>query len=392
MEGEFVPALVLNGAGARTAYQVGALKALGEILSQSKSPFGIICGTSAGSINCAYISSRADEWSRATESLAQIWSQLYLDEIFETSGISLSRISSAWISRIITGNLVKNHKSSNYMLDTKPMSKLLSQKINFSAIHQHILKENLRGVAFNCMEYFDQTSITFFDAHPRFLPWTHAGRKGLRCELEKKHVMASTAIPLLFPPIKIENSYFGDGCLRQVSPLSPAIHLGADRILSVGIRQRKKETKNVAEHVKRQSPAIAEILGEVFNALFLDSLDPDIERLELINYSINNNFPIISKNKNGLREIPILHLTPSKNLGDLVPELIDTLPIVLRYFIKGLGASDVLGQGRDLISYLAFTKEFITPLLQLGYEDTMMRKTEIIDFMSGCLFSKIIGP
>ncbi|MGZ3790387.1 MAG: patatin-like phospholipase family protein [Bacteriovorax sp.] len=380
-ENVFVPALVLNGAGARTAYQVGALKALGEIFPQEKSPFGIICGTSAGSINGAYISSHAEDWKTATESLAQIWSQLYLDQIFETSGYSLSRISSAWISRILLGDLHKRHRESNHMLDTKPLGKLLTEKIDFPAIHQHIHKKNLQAVSFTSIEYFEQTTVTFFDAHPDLLEWTHTGRKGVRCELDKKHVLASTAIPVFFPPVKIGGSYFGDGCLRQSSPLSPAIHLGADRILSIGIRQKKKETKHVSEHIKRQPPAFAEILGELFNALFLDSLDPDIERLERINEAIRNASSGMSDSRFGLREIPNLHLAPSCNLGDLIPDIINNLPVVFRYFIKGLGASDFNSQGKELISYLAFTKECVNPLLSLGFEDTMKRKAEILKFM-----------
>lgn len=376
VENKLVPALVLNGAGARTAYQVGALKALGEIFPQPKSPFGIICGTSAGSINGAYLSSRADQWNTATLSLAQIWEKLSLDQVFETNGYSLTRISSTWISRVISGDFLKTHKSSNYMLDTKPLAKLLSHKIDFSAIGKQIKKGNLQAVSFTTIEYFEQTTVTFFDALPGVLEWTHQGRKGLRCELEKKHVMASTAIPIFFPPVKIEGSYFGDGCLRQSSPLSPAIHLGADRILSIGIRQKRKETKHVQEHIKRQPPAFAEILGEIFNALFLDSLDPDIERLERVNQTIKLN-PSAK-----LREIPNLHLTPSRNLGELLPDIIKDLPIVLRYFIKGLGASDTRKQGKELISYLAFTKACVAPLLTLGYEDTMKRKKEIIEFMN----------
>lgn len=384
---EYVPAIVLNGAGARTAYQVGAIKALGEIFPETKSPFGIICGTSAGSINAAYIASRANEWDAATIALAEMWSKIYLEQIYETSGLSLSRISSAWIQRIALGGRVKTHQGSNYMLNTKPLSKLLSEKINFSAIHQNIQQGILQAVSVTCLEYFEQTTISFFDANQSCLEWTHSGRKGIRCELEKKHIMASTAMPLLFPPIKIEGHYFGDGCLRQSSPLSPAIHLGADRIVSIGIRQKKKKTKHVSEHVKVQPPAYAEILGELFNALFLDTLDPDIERLERINDAIKQGVqPKAIRDQFALREIPILHLSPSRNLGELVPDIIKDFPLVLRYLIKGLGASDIDKQGKELISYLAFTKECVTPLLNLGYEDTMEREDEIREFMAEDLF------
>ncbi|MDD4974647.1 MAG: hypothetical protein PHY93_09880 [Bacteriovorax sp.] len=271
------------------------------------------------------------------------------------------------------------------MLDTKPLAKLLSKEIDFTLIRKNIEKGILQAVSFSSIEYFEQTTVIFFDADPRFPEWTSAGRKGVRCELGKKHVMASTAIPIFFPPIHIGDSYFGDGCLRQISPLSPAIHLGADRIISIGIRQERKNTKHVSAHVKRQSPAIAEILGELFNALFLDSLDPDIERLQRINDSIENQFlkdSFKTKWQTNLRVIPILHLAPSRNLGELIPDIIKQFPLVLSYFIKGLGASDSDEQGKELISYLAFTKECVTPLMSLGYEDTMKKKNMISEFMN----------
>lgn len=379
----FVPALVLNGGGARTAYQVGVIKALGEIFIQASCPFGIICGTSAGSINAGYLASRADQWTIATQDLAQIWSELLLEQIYETSGLSLTRISSSWISRTILGGRGVNNQNSNYMLDTKPLSHLLSEKINFPAIHQHILKGNLQGVAITSVEYFEQMTVSFFDADPRFQEWSHSGREGRRCELEKRHVLASAAMPVFFPPVRIKGAYFGDGCLRQSSPLSPAIHLGADRIISVGIREQKKRSNQVSGTIKRQSPALAEILGELFNALFLDNVDPDVERLQRINDAIKNGYlPARSKDQLLLREIPILQLTPTRNLSELIPDILENFPLTLRYFIKGLGASDSEDQGKELVSYLAFTKECVIPLLTLGYKDTMLKKTEIQAFMN----------
>ena len=375
--------LVLNGAGARTAYQAGVIKALGEIFPQDICPFSIICGTSAGSINSAYISSRANEWKEATKALSEFWGKIRLEQVFETSGISLSRISSAWISRVVLPGFVKGNETSNYMLDTKPLLQLISEEIDFKAIRNNIEKGILQGVSFSCIEYFEATTAIFFDANPRFQEWSSVGRKGIRCELEKKHIMASTAIPLFFPPIKIGESFYGDGCLRQTSPLSPAIHLGADRIISIGIREQRENNKAVFNHQKRASPAFAEILGELLNALFLDSLDPDIERLGRINDAIKGQFHDGNlRPGSSLRFIPLLQLAPSRNLGELVPEIIKNFPLILRYLIRGLGASDSDKQGRELISYLAFTKECVVPLIELGYEDTIKKKQLIIDFMN----------
>ena len=382
-DNKIAPALVLNGAGAKTAYQVGVIKAFGEILPDKICPFTIICGTSAGSINAAYISSRANEWQKSTEKLAELWGHIRLEQIYETSGLSLSQISSAWISRVALAGLVKNQKASNYMLDTKPLERLLSKEIDFPAISQHIRKGILQAVSFTSVEYFQETTVIFFDAHSKIDEWVGAGRKGIRSELGKQHVMASAAVPIFFPPIGIGDSFYGDGCLRQTSPLSPAIHLGADRIVSIGIRQERKNTKHVSNITKRQSPALAEILGELFNALFLDSLDPDIERLQRINDAIKNQLSKDTFNRRShLKVIPILHLTPSRNLGELIPNVIKNFPLVFRYFIKGLGASDTNEQGKELVSYLAFTKECVEPLMSLGYEDTMRKKEIIYEFMN----------
>lgn len=377
------PALVLGGGGARAAYQVGVLRALGEILPHKKLPFGILCGTSAGSINAAYLAARAEDWSQATEQLARIWMNLELKDIYDTSGLSLSRIASAWVTRTAFGGWLSSRQASNHLLDTKPLEKLLLQEVDFSKISTHIRNQVVQGVCFSAVQYFAQTTVSFFDAADEVQDWEHSGRKGIRGQLEARHVMASSAIPVFFPPVQINDAYFGDGSLRQTCPLSPAIHLGAERIVSVSIRTQKKKTKKVSELVKRQPPALAEIIGEIFNSLFLDSLDADIERLQRVNEAVRHYAQRpLSPIAPPLREIPILSLAPSRNLGEFAPNLMKEFPIIIRYLFNGLGVSDKDEQGKELISYLAFIKEQIKPLADLGYEDTLRRRQELQEFMA----------
>lgn len=381
-----VPALTLSGGGARSAYQVGVLRALGEILPQEQIPFPILCGTSAGSVNVAYLAARAGSWQTATTELSKIWGNLRLDDIYETNGLAISKIATAWISRTLLGGLGATSGAANYLLDTKPLEKLIRREIDFSAIETHLHKGRLEAISVSTVEYFAQSTVSFYASHTRVLDWSHSGRRSQRCALDRRHVLASAAIPVFFPPVKIDKTFYGDGCLRQTSPLSPAIHLGASRILSVGIRPFRGEEGSELALSKRRPPSLAEILGEMLNALFLDSIETDIERAERINSALAD----LSKHKGfafsrPLRPVPILHLAPSQSLTELMPEVIDRFPALLAYCIKGLGVSESKLQGKELLSYLAFLPECTQPLMELGYTDTLKRKHDITAFMASDL-------
>lgn len=372
-------ALVFSGGGARGAYQAGAVRALAEILPGTRSPFRIINGTSAGAINACYIAAHVDRWSEAADKLAKIWLALELEDIYNTSSLSLSTIALAWISRIAMGGQAGTGKRANYLLSTKPLFKLLSSNIDFAAIRRHVHTGHLHGVSFETVQYFNGASIAFFEGHAGIQDWSRSHRFGQRTALNVCHVMASAAIPMFFPPVKIGPSYYGDGTLRQTAPLSPAIHMGADRILSIGIRPLYVNPP--PPETVGKPPAFAEIAGEMLNALFLDSMDSDVERLSRVNDTITRLGPHVQAHSFALREIPILQLRPSRSLTELIPPLLQYFPTTLRYFFKGMGVSDRDAQGQELISYLAFLKECITPILELGYQDTQARRDEILAFM-----------
>jgi NTE family protein len=374
--------LVLTGGGARASYQVGALLALSEILPTEACPFQTICGTSAGAINAAYIASHCTDWKSSAQNLAQLWNQLELKQVYRTDGISLTQIAMSWISRTLLGGKGGTRKRANYLLNTEPLGKLIENEVDFQKIQEAIEKKHLHAVSISSVHYFTGTTVSFFSGRKECQPWSRSNRIGLKRPLNVNHILASAAIPIFFPPVEVENDYYGDGCLRQTTPLSPAVHLGATKILSIGIRhdRRKSDADKILQGSIRHSPSLAEIVGELMNSLFLDSLEADVERLQRINESMAR-LAKESQMKNlvGMRQIPILQLRPSKDLGEVVPELLHHFPPTLRYLLHGLGVSK--NEGKDLLSYLSFFKDCIGPILELGYEDTLKRKDEIRAFV-----------
>ncbi len=372
--------LVLTGGGARVAYQAGVIRALKDILPSETIPFKILAGTSGGGINAAYLAARASNWVEAAESLHELWFNLQLENIYRTSSMSLTGIAFAWVTRTLFGG-VNGTRRANYLLDTRPLHHLIHKNIDFDRIEDHLRSGSLHAIALSTLQYFQDKTVSFFQSGEGIDNWERAGREGRSERLTIDHVLASAAIPVFFPPVRIGDQFYGDGCVRQTTPLSPAIHLGADRLLCIGIKHQP--SANDPQPPIPKSPTIAQISGELFNALFMDPLSADAERLRRINDSIDKFRPHPdSLDRPTLRKIPILNLMPSRNLMDVLPSLLKYFPPYLRYLFHGLGASDRDKQGQALISFLAFFPECTRPMLELGYEDTLARKSEIIDFMA----------
>lgn len=370
--------LVLTGGGARAAYQVGAISALAEILPRMSIPFPVLSGTSAGGINIAYLASHATSWPKAAQDLRALWHSLHLEKIYRTDGLSLGAIAMSWISRTILGGRAGTRKNANYLLSTQPLRELLSEVVSFDQMRRSIMNGHIQGVSFTATHYFEGRSISFFEAAPEIEEWRRSNRAGIRVPLSVEHVMASAAIPVFFPPVVIEDVAYGDGCLRQTTPLSPAIHLGADRLLCIGIRP---ERRGQSVQGRTTKPSLAQIGGEMMNALFLDSLESDIERMMRINQSMQAMDEDSRRKHFGeLRQIPILSLRPSRDLAEVLPKLLHTFPAGMRYLLKGIGTTN--HEGGELLSYLAFEAECVGPLMELGYQDTLQKKSEIIDFMA----------
>jgi NTE family protein len=382
--------LVLTGGGARAAYQVGVLSALSEILPAGKNPFPVLAGTSAGAINIAYLASRADistgHFKDVCGGLKNLWENLSIEKIYRTDGFSLGAIATGWISRTLLGGKVGTRKTVNYLLNTEPLKQLLLREVDFGKISAAIGSGSLKGVSFTATHYEEGLSVSFFNGK-NVKEWTRSSRLGLQTEIAVEHILASASIPIFFPPVLINGSAFGDGCLRQTTPLSPAIHLGAEKLLCIGIKPKRKigATATSLQHILAPSKSsaaasLAQIGGELMNSLFLDSLDSDIERMERINISLQS-FTDKAREKHfgELRQIPILSLGPSRDLSEVVPNLIKKFPFMMRYLLRGIGASD--REGSNLVSYLAFDPDFLKPLMEIGYHDTFAERAAVEEFM-----------
>ncbi len=375
--------LILTGGGARAAYQVGALRAIVEVVGDGRNPFPVITGVSAGAINGAALAARADDFSGGVRRLAATWLTLSPERVYRTDMLSVASIGGRWIRNLTSGGLV-TLRQVNHLLDTTPLRELLTERIPLDTIPGHIAAGRLRALGVTATSYLTGTAVTFFDGPPGLNAWARSRRLGRHERLTIDHVMASAAIPVFFPPVRLGDIYYGDGQIRLTEPLSPAIHLGADRLLAVGVRYLRtaEETQslNTDQGAQRVLP-VSQVAGVLLNALFLDHLDSDTERLERINHSLGLATP-----KGGLQDespfrvIPVLTLRPSRELGGLAADQMDHFPRVVRYLLRGMGAGR--RGGSDLVSYLAFERSYVDRLQTLGYEDTLARKGELEEFFA----------
>jgi NTE family protein len=356
---------VLRGGGARPAYQIGALRAVAEILPPGRFPFQVVAGISAGAINGVVVACAAHDLGHGVEALRQTWASLTPDRIFRTGAIKLASIGSRWVRDLSGGGLLGGH-SINYLLDSAPLRAMLAERLPFARLRRHLRSGRLRGVAVSATSYQTGTGVS----------WSE--RAGERTRLTLDHVMASAAIPVFFPPVKVGDGFYGDGCVRMVYPMSPAIHMGAQRILAISVRAARDEPAGPAAP-SAGTPPMSQIAGVLLNAVFLDSLDVDLERLERINRTLSY-VPSerIAARELELRPIPVLALRPSTDLGNLASDEYHRFPAMLRYLLKGIGATE--DSGSDLLSYLAFEPVYIGRAMELGYQDTMARKDEVEAF------------
>ena len=374
--------LVLTGGGARAAYQVGVIKALSEIMDTDESPFKVMTGVSAGAINTAYLLSRADHFKIAAQGLWDLWERLDSEKVYRSDAVSLAGLGSKWLGTVGMGGLMGREKA-NHLLDTTPLRTLLGQELHLDRLPNFFKKGILKGASFSVTNYLTGTAISFFDGEEAIQPWIRSTRIGVKVPLTLEHVMASSAIPVFFPPESIDGALYGDGCIRLSSPLSPSLHLGTDKIIAVGIRYMRTNEQIVEmnQSLKRTELSIAEIGGVLLNAVFLDSLENDAERLERINHTISlMTHEQRLANPNQLRQVPLLVLRPSQDLGQLARGTLKEFPRMIRFLLKGIGAKD--DKGWDLLSYLAFEKAYTGQLIELGYYDTIRKKTMIEDFIS----------
>ncbi len=370
--------LVLPGGGARAAYQVGVLRAIARLLPKNApSPFKVITGTSAGSINATALAIHAQNFRKGVFRISRVWKNFHSDHVFRTDPLGIARTGAHWMATMMLGGLGRYNPSS--LLDRAPLRRLLQHSLAFEEIQKSIDAGVLHALGISASNYTTGQSVVFFQGNDSIEPWDKGNRTGFRSAITIDHLLGSSAIPMVFSATRINNHYFGDGSMRQISPLSPALHLGADRLFVVGIR---KAGNHITQHDKVVSyPSIAEIASHVLNSIFLDNLDPDLERLERINRTISL-IPNRRLEQGGvtLRHINVLTISPSEDIGEIAQRHARLMPRTLRFLLRGIGA--VGDHGSTLLSYLIFEKPYCRDLITLGYKDAMASKDEILNFLN----------
>jgi NTE family protein len=373
--------LVLTGGGARSAYQVGVLLALAELLPRSRNPFQVIVGTSAGAVAASVLAAEAHRWRRAVGGLERVWANFRSGQVFHVDGPHMLRAGAHWVLSLISGGLVLAPPRS--MLDNSPLRGLLERHVDSGGIRRSIARGHLRAFALCSTSYMSGCSVAFFDGVESIRDWSRAQRIGRRCEFTLDHLMASAAIPLLFPPMKIDGEYFGDGAMRQLNPLSPAIHLGADRLLVIGVRARR--AGGVAlNRLQAAMPTPGEIFGYMLDTLFTDQIYGDLEQLERINTLVES-APDAAR---GERHVETLMLAPSVDPREIAARYLAEIPRGLRALLRVIGGRDIAGA--QLASYLMFESGYTRALIELGYRDAMEARSALIAFMSGARLPAVL--
>ncbi|HVN35010.1 MAG TPA: patatin-like phospholipase family protein [Casimicrobiaceae bacterium] len=365
--------LVLPGGGARAAYQVGALRAIARVLpARAAQPFPVICGTSAGAINAAVLASNADSFRRGVARLVRWWRAIAVTDVYRADFVTLMRHGTQLLASLGGGGLGPERATS--LLDNTPLRRLLATGIDAAKIHAHVDAGNLHAVAINATSYGSGHAVTFYDGAPELAPWHRVRRRGARCALDIDHVMASAAIPLVFPAVRLGDDYYMDGSVRQMAPLAPALHLGAARVVAVAIGQF---TGQAVTSAPPRYPSLGQIAGHALSSVFLDNLGADLERL----YAINR-IAAAAGGRAGAeaRHVDALVLAPSTDLGALAVQYAHRLPRGVRYLLRGLGSTH--GTGSNLLSYLLFDREYCRALMRVGYADAMARREEIVAFLA----------
>ncbi|WKB54145.1 patatin-like phospholipase family protein [Eleftheria terrae] len=383
--------LVLMGGGARAAYQVGVLEAIAAIYQDcgaahgGGNPFPIIAGTSAGAINGAALACRADDFVGAVDALCQVWSGFHAEQVYRADSFGVMRTGARWLSMLSLGWVIARWRRARprSFLDNTPLAGLLQRLVALERIEELMRDGHLQALAVTASSYSSGQHVTFYQSRDDILPWTRTQRLAMHDRLTHDHLLASSAIPFVFPAVPLGLAgtveYFGDGSMRQAAPISPAVHLGAQRILVVGAgRLHEPPGRRL---VSQDYPNLAQIAGHALSNIFLDALAVDVERLQRINHTLALMPPEL-RARTSLRPLEVLVIAPSQRLDDIAGRHVGALPVPIRAMLRALGVTSVPGdtRGAALASYLLFESDYTTELMALGRDDTLARREEVERF------------
>ena len=371
-------ALVLSGGGARAAYQVGVLKGIAQLVPKgSPNPFPIICGTSAGAINAAGLAGYAGRYHVGVRRLESVWRHFHSEQIYRCDTWGMLRQSAGWLLSLFLGG--RFHHRGSSLINGEPLGRLLERMISFDDIQHNIDNQQLRALSITASGYTSGDSVSFFQADASCQGWKRARRVGLPTHLTTDHLLASAALPILFPPVFLSREYFGVGSVRQVAPISPALHLGADKVLVVGVSSLGRA--KLTPVPKRNVPTVGQIFAHMLDTRFSDSLSMDLERLQRINETLAKIPDRVKQSEGiGLKPVEVLVIAPEVDFDVVAMKYVDELPKPMRLMLKGSGA--LSREGSNLLSLLLFEQGYCRELIRLGYQDVLRREDEVAAFFN----------